>query len=212
MHYLFDFDGTLADSMPTWAGFHISMLKEYGIPCPDGFVKTITPLGNIRASEYTISLGVDLTLDEYLARMQVVLSEQYGNRILLKKGVEKTIRHLISKGHTVHVFTASPHKYIDPCLKRNGIYELFDKVWSIDDFGYPKSEVIIYEEAAKRLGVQVSDCVFIDDNLTCCLTGKKAGMTVIGIYDETSSNLVEDIKNASDRYVYEFDEIIDIEF
>ena len=98
MHYLFDFDGTLADSMPTWAGFHISMLKEFGIPCPDGFVKTITPLGNIRASEYTISLGVALTLEEYLARMQVVLSEQYGNRILLKNGVEKTLRHLISKG------------------------------------------------------------------------------------------------------------------
>ena len=211
MHYLFDFDGTLADSMPTWAGFHISMLKEYGIPCPDGFVKTITPLGNLRASEYTISLGVDLTLEEYLEKMSVVLSEQYGNRILLKKGVEKTLRYLISRGHRVHVFTASPHRYIDPCLKRNGIYELFDKIWSIDDFGYTKSEVIIYEEAAKRLGVQVSDCVFVDDNLTCCLTGKRAGMTVIGIYDETSSSLVEEIKAAADRYVYGFDEIMDIE-
>ncbi len=212
MHYLFDFDGTLADSMPTWAGFHISMLKEYGISCPDGFVKTITPLGNVRASEYTISLGVDLTLDEYLSRMQVVLSEQYGNRILLKKGVERTLKALIERGHTVHVLTASPHKYIDPCLKRNGIYGLFDKVWSIDDFGYPKSEVIIYEEAARRLNAELSDCVFVDDNLTCCTTAKKAGMKVVGIYDETSSNLVEEIKAASDRYVYGFDEIIDIKF
>ena len=212
MHYLFDFDGTLADSMPTWAGFHISMLREYVITCPDGFVKTITPLGNLRASEYTISLGVDLALNEYLEKLQSVLSEQYGNRILLKKGVEETLRHLISKGHTVHVLTASPHKYIDPCLKRTGIYELFDKIWSIDDFGHTKNEVIIYEEAAKRLGVQVSDCVFVDDNLTCCLTAKKAGMTVIGIYDETSSSLTEEIKAASDKYVYSFDEIMDIEF
>ena len=212
MHYLFDFDGTLADSMPTWAGFHISMLKEYGIPCPDGFVKTITPLGNIRASEHTISLGVDLTLEQYLSRMQVVLSEQYGNRILLKNGVEKTLRHLISQGHTVHVLTASPHKYIDPCLKRNGVYELFDKVWSIDDFGYTKAQTIIYEEAAKRLNANLGDCVFVDDNLTCCLTAKKAGKNDIGIYDETSSDLVEEIKVASDMYVYGFDEIMDIEF
>lgn len=212
MHYLFDFDGTLADSMPTWAGFHIDMLKEFGIPCPDGFVKTIAPIGNVRASEYTISLGVPLTLEEYLSRMQTVLSDRYGNHILLKKGVERTLRDLTSKGHTVHVLTASPHKYIDPCLKRNGVYGLFDKIWSIDDFGYTKAQTIIYEEAAKRLNADLSDCVFVDDNLTCCTTAKKAGMTVIGIYDDTSSNLVEEIRAVSDRYVYEFDEIMDIEF
>ena len=212
MHYIFDFDGTLADSMPTWAGFHISMLKEFGITCPDGFVKTITPLGNVRASEYTIALGVELTLDEYLDRMQVVLSEMYGNKIPLKRGVEKTLNAILSRGHSVHVLTASPHRYIDPCLKRNGVYELFDKVWSIDDFGYTKAQTVIYEEAAKRLNAKLSDCIFVDDNLTCCLTAKKAGMNVIGIYDETSSDLVEEIKAASDMYVYGFDEIMDIEF
>ncbi len=212
MHYIFDFDGTLADSMPTWAGFHISMLKEYGIPCPDGFVKTITPLGNVRASEYTISLGVDISLDEYLSKMQVVLSEMYGNVIPLKRGVEETLKTLVSRGHSVHVLTASPHKYIDPCLIRNGVYGLFDKVWSIDDFGCTKAETVIYEETAKRLNADVSDCIFVDDNLTCCATAKKAGMKVVGIYDETSSDLVEEIKAASDRYVYEFDEIKDIEF
>ncbi len=210
MHYLFDFDGTLADSMPTWAGFHIDMLKEYGITVPNDFVKTITPLGNIRASQHTINLGVSLTLDEYLQRMHVVLSDRYGNKIPLKKGVERTLKALVAEGHKVHVLTASPHKYIDPCLLRTGVYDLFDKVWSIDDFGYPKSETIIYEEAAKRLGASVSDCIFVDDNLTCVRTAKKAGMTVVGIYDETSSSLVEEIKVSADRYIYEFDEIIDM--
>ena len=57
MHYLFDFDGTLVDSMPTWSGVHVNALKSAGIPVPADFVQTITPLGNYRASQYTISLG-----------------------------------------------------------------------------------------------------------------------------------------------------------
>ena len=62
MKYIFDFDGTLVDSMPTWAGVHINALKNGGIPVPDGFVNTITPLGNYRASQYTVSLGLDISL------------------------------------------------------------------------------------------------------------------------------------------------------
>ena len=47
--YLFDFDGTLVDSMGTWAGVHMQALRDGGIPVPDDFVNTITPLGNYRA-------------------------------------------------------------------------------------------------------------------------------------------------------------------
>ena len=32
MFYIFDFDGTLVDSMPFWAGTHIKALTENGIP------------------------------------------------------------------------------------------------------------------------------------------------------------------------------------
>ena len=41
---LFDFDGTLVDSMPFWAGTHIKALTEGGIPCPENYAQTITPL------------------------------------------------------------------------------------------------------------------------------------------------------------------------
>ena len=69
MNLIFDFDGTLVDSMPYWAGAHIEALREAGIAVPEGFVNTITPLGNLGASKHTISLGLDVSLDEYLTEL-----------------------------------------------------------------------------------------------------------------------------------------------
>lgn len=208
MFLLFDFDGTLVDSMPVWGGAHINMLEEYGIPCPDGFVKTITPLGNKRASEYTISLGVPLTLEQYLSKHHVILDYEYGQRILLKNNVKEVLTALKSKGHSLNVLTASPHKYLDPCLKRCKVYSLFDNVWSIDDFGLTKDNVKIYEKAAARLGASLSECVFFDDNETAIKTAKKAGMFTVGVYDPTSKDAESEIRANCDKYVYDFIELI----
>ena len=208
MKYIFDFDGTLVDSMPTWSGALINALKKAGIPVPDGFVNTLTPLGNYKASEYTISLGLDITLKKYLDDLSKYLYREYTTNVRLKDNVKETLEELIRRGHSLSVLTASPHLYVDECLQNNGVFVLFEKVWTIDDFGHTKSEVIIYEEAAERLGTAVSDCVFVDDNLTALTTAKKSGMYTAAIYDDTSAQYMDEIKKVSDVYAVDFADIL----
>ncbi len=62
---------------------------------------------------------------------------------------------LKAQGYSLNVLTASPHRMLDACLKRNGIYNLFDNVWSCDDFSTTKSDVQIYHMAAERLHTTV---------------------------------------------------------
>ena len=207
MFILFDFDGVLVDSMPVWAGVHINMLKEFGVPVPEDFVKTITPLGNLKASEYTISLGANISLEDYLSRQHTVLSYEYGERIVLKDTVKETLETLKAQGHSLNVLTASPHRYVDPCLKRNGIYGLFDNVWTIDDFGLTKDNVKIYRDAASRLGANEKECVFFDDNVTAVKTAAASGMRTVGVYDATSEALKEEIKSSCDLYINRFSEL-----
>ena len=64
--YLFDFDGVLVDSMEIWAGLHMQTLRDANIPVPEDFVETITPLGNYHGAKYTISLGLDISLEQHL--------------------------------------------------------------------------------------------------------------------------------------------------
>lgn len=205
--YIFDFDGTLVDSMDTWAGIYTKLLDEHKIDYPDDIVKIITPLGNSGAAKYCISLGLNMSVEKIAEHNHNILSQRYGFEIPEKRNVTKTLKRLKNKGYSLNVLTASPHIYLDPCLERIGIFDLFDNVWSIDDFGHSKAETIIYEKAAQRLNTTVDRCVFADDNFIALKTAKEAGMFTLGVYDKSSDDLTEEIKSVSDKYITDFSQI-----
>ncbi len=207
MKYIFDMDGTLIDSMDAFGGAMIRFLEDNNIEYPSDIVKIITPLGFKGSAEYFITLGCKKSVPEMLLDFTNYMIEPYKNTIPEKEGVTKTLLRLKNEGHSLNVLTASPHVTLDPCLKRLGLFDLFENVWSCDDFGIPKSEPEIYIEAAKRLNADVSDCIFIDDNVNAVKTAKTAGMHAWGIYDKSSDDYIEEMKKISERYIYTFDEI-----
>jgi HAD superfamily hydrolase (TIGR01509 family) len=206
--YLFDFDGTLVDSMPIWSAVMKKILDETNTPYGSDIIKTITPLGAVGTAKYFIELGSPLSIDEILAKMSENLTREYTENVPAKEGVVETLRKLKARGDSVSVLTASPHTSLDPCLKRLEIFDLFDFVWSCDDFGTGKSNPDIYRQAAKRLGKTVDEVIFIDDNLGADKTAKSAGMTVYGIYDKSSAEYEEEMKKATDRYIYSLKELL----
>ena len=206
-HYLFDFDGVLVDSMEIWAGTHIAALERAGIPVPADFVETITPLGNYHASRYTISLGLDVSLEDYLDRVSRELLEAYATRVRIKPHVADALARLKGQGIHLHVLTASPHSYVDDCLKRWNVYHLFEQVWTIDDFGLTKGEPEIYRQAAARLGAEVNCCTMLDDNIKANSTAKEAGLNTIAVYDKSSRAAEAAMRATAQRYIYDFSEL-----
>ena len=64
--YLFDFDGTLVDSMPTYGRMMKRILDENNVPYGDDFIKIITPLGVKGTAEYCINvLKLDMTVEKF---------------------------------------------------------------------------------------------------------------------------------------------------
>ena len=164
--YLFDFDGTLVDSMPSWAEKVLNILRECGVDYPADIINIVTPLGDRGTAEYMRDvLGVPLSLEEIFRQMDEYALPKYRDEIVLKEGVREYLARLRDGGCTLHVLTASPHKMVDPCLKRLGIFGWFDNVWSTDDFGMVKSDTAIYRAAAERIGVDVSEAVFFDTSV-----------------------------------------------
>ena len=108
----------------------------------------------------------------------------------------------------MHVLTASPHLYVDPCLQRLGVYDLFEKVWTIDDFGMTKAQTEIYQEAANRLEAAIENCTMVDDNYTAIATAQKAGMQTLAVYDASSAASEEALSKLADRYIYDFKEVL----
>lgn len=206
--YLFDFDGTLVDSMPTYVSVMLRILDEEGISYGDDIIKIITPLGYLGTAKYFKTLGVTLSVEEIVAKMNAYAYDEYANRVEAKSNVKETLFALKSQGADLNVLTASPHRVLDPCLRRNGLYDLFTNVWSCDDFGTTKADPQIYRMAAERMGVPVGEVLFLDDNYNADRTAKEAGMRVCGVYDPSSEEYTEQIKAVADCYICDFSELI----
>jgi HAD superfamily hydrolase (TIGR01509 family) len=183
------------------------IVEENGVKCPDDFIKIITPLGYLGTAKYAISLGVNITEKDFIDTALRYIAKEYELRIPLKEHVKQKLTELKKNGHSLNILTASPHSVLDVCLKRVGVYDLFDNIWSSDDFEYTKAEPEIYTEAAKRLGVKLNECYFADDNINALATAKKAGVNTIGVYDKSSEDLSFDIRRIADRYILDFSEL-----
>ena len=200
--YIFDFDGTLVDSMPCWAEKVLTILRRCGVEYPANIINIVTPLGDRGTAEYMRDvLGVPLALEEIFRQMDEFALPRYRDEIGFKEGVREYLSHLRRAGCTLHVLTASPHKMVDPCLGRLGVFDWFDHVWSTDDFGLVKSDPAIYRAAADRIGVDVDDMVFFDDNLSAIQTAAQMGVYTVGVYDASSAAYENDIRRAADLYV-----------
>ena len=82
---LFDFDGTLVDSMPTYVAAMVRLLDEHHVVYGDDLVKTITPLGLLGAARYFQSIWLDMTVEKQILAMKKYMLEAYLYRIPAKK-------------------------------------------------------------------------------------------------------------------------------
>ena len=206
--YLFDFDGTLVDSMPCWSGKMLEILQTAGVKYPDNIIEIITPLGDRGTMDYFIDvLGVTMTREEMIEQADRVALPQYRDVISLKTGVKDALYRLKEQGCRLYVLTASPHRMLDPCLKREGVFDLFDEVWSSEDFGLTKANPEIYIEAAKRMQATTKDVVFLDDNIHAIATAKEAGMYTVGVFDSSGAGFVDKMKQTADLYIYSMEEL-----
>ena len=208
--YLFDFDGTLVDSMDTYAGVMLSILDKNGIKYGKDIVKVITPLGYLGTANHFIGMGVKASVLQLVCEMKSGMVYEYTHNVGEKPNVISTLKALKEKGDSLNILTASPHEVLDPCLKRLGIFELFDNVWSCDDFETTKANPEIYKMAAKKMGVAVGDAIFLDDNYNADLMAKRAGAKVVGVYDESSADYEGEIRGICDAYIRDFYELIDL--
>lgn len=195
--------------MPTYISSMFRILEENNIPYSNDLIKIITPLGVIGTADYYIhTLGVPKTREEIIQSMKSYMADAYFHTIPAKEHVLSVLRELKRRGACLNVLTASPHITLDACLKRLGMYDLFDHVWSCDDFQTTKANPEIYVMAASRLNRPVESVLFLDDNLIADKTAKAAGMRVCGVYDALSAEYADEIKAVADGYIHDFSELL----
>ena len=207
--YVFDLDGVLIDSMARYESGTLRVLDEEGIAYDAQLIKFLTPLGYTKTAEYYVNtMGVKGSVESVVRRLEENLLYEYTYNIVLKPFVREFITKLKTQGAKVYVLTASPHLVTDVCLKRNGLFDAFDRVWSVEDFGLSKTQTKLFETVAEEIGCSTQDIHFFDDNLIAIQTARKAGCITYGVYDRQDASDASLLKAAAEHYVTSFGELL----
>jgi HAD superfamily hydrolase (TIGR01509 family) len=206
--YVFDFDGTLVNSMPDFCQVMIDLIEEYTKVYPKNVLDIIVPLGYKGTIDYFKNvLKINESEEVLMQKLKDGLYKKYSEVICLKQGVYNALKYLKEKGKRLYILTASPHLVLDVCLKRNGVYDTFDGVYSCEDFNTTKSDVNIYYMLADKIGVKNSEIAFFDDNINSIMTAKKAGLYTVGVYDDAGVLFKEQLEKTANAYIMTFEEI-----
>ena len=203
--YIFDLDGTLLDSMGLWEQIDVDFLSKRGFKVPDDYINAISSRNFKEAAEYTIErFNLSQNAEELMDEWNNMALYAYSNTIKLKPHAKDYLTALKSRGAKLGIATNLPSKLHTPALFNNGIDSLFDAVCSSDEVLCGKNRPDIFLLAARKLGVPASECIVFEDILPAIKSAKSVGMTVYGVYDESSSCHLEQIKQVSDGVIYDF--------
>jgi len=173
--YIFDCDGTIADTMPLHFLAWTRAMEEFGGQFPEdlfyawGGKPTDVIIGQLNAM-FGLSLDVGETLrrkENYYLEM-VADARPVGPVLEFARSIFGTAPMAIASG--------GHRELVDATLGALGITGLFDAVICAEDYDCGKPAPDPFLEAARRLGVPTHECVVFEDSPTGIQAAEAAGM------------------------------------
>ena len=173
--YIFDCDGTIADTMPLHYRAWMRAMEEFGGKFPeDLFYSWGGKPTDIIVAELNAMFGLCLDVQKTVRR-----KEDY---YLALVGQVTPVQPVLDFAGSVHgtaplaIASGGHRELVDATLAALGIAELFDAVVCAEDYENGKPAPDAFLEAARQLGVPPGDCVVFEDSPTGIAAAEAAGM------------------------------------
>lgn len=208
---IFDFDGTLADSMWVWDEVDRMFLAKRNIPYTDEFGEMIAVLGFELGADFAIEhFGLDESPEDIIEEWKSLAEEGYATNVMLKPGAFEYLQFCKEQGMPMAIATSLQRHLLEPALKNNDAFELFDTICVCDELQCGgKSNPAVYLEAARRLGVPAERCAIFEDVATAARSAKETGAYVVGVYDEHKQQATDELKGIVDLFITDYAELLD---
>jgi HAD superfamily hydrolase (TIGR01509 family) len=203
---IFDMDGVLVDSEPLHARAAVLTMKTLGYEvtieyCYQFIGSTTAHMFETIKKEYIIQDTVENMLAVYRATLHQLIEADSYEAIPYTK---ELIIDLFNHGVKLAIASSSTLKEIEAVVKALGIRKYFTKLVSGTTVTHPKPAPDIFLKAATELGVNINECIIIEDSANGVKAANAAGIPVIGFANEHSGK--QDLSNAA-VLVEGFDEI-----
>ena len=203
---IFDFDGTLYDSLYVWDNVAVDYLKSIGGTPESDLAMQFRNMDLRQAANYYIDhYHVKLTQEEIMQGINDMVENEYANNVCPKEGVPELLEKLRDKGIKLCIATATDKYLIEKALERCGLEKYFIDIFSCTDVKKSKQEPDIYRLALKCLGTDKSETAVFEDNLNALTTAKRDGFKAVGVKDNHSN--LDELEKMSDVYIDSYNEI-----
>ena len=203
--YIFDLDGTLLDSMDVWQKVDVDFLQRRGISVPSDYFDAINSMTFNEVAAYTINrFKLSDTIESLKQEWNDMAAYAYGHTVQMKPFAKEYITMLREQGVKLAVATSLSSRLLELSLKNHGIYDYFDVICTTEEAGCGKYRPDVFSLTAEKLNVQPCDCIVFEDILAAVKSAKNISMTVCGVYDKSSHNDWERIKELADYSIFDF--------
>lgn len=206
---VFDFDGTLVDSMNMWTDIDIEYLARYGHEFTADLQKDIEGMSTDEMAVYFRNrYGIQRTNQQMREDWEEMSREKYLKEIPLKPHVPEFLSYLESLGIKMGIATSTELSIALPCLERFSIEKYFDTITTTTEAGCGKPAPDVYLLAVRRMGLLPSDCIAFEDLPAGIMAAKAAGIYTAAVYDSFSEDREEEKRSLSDMFISDFSELL----
>ena len=208
--FIFDFDGTLADSMWVWSNVDKEFARRRGLDFTDEDSEIIAALGFEGTAKWLLErFGLDESVDDLIAEWYSIAAESYAHDVPLKPGVREYLAMLKEHDYPLAIASSLDRRLLESALDNNGVLDCFDVIVVCDEVtDTGKATPVVYIEAATRLGFALEDCVVFEDVAMAARSAKQGGAYVVGVSDEHPQQARDELEKAADLFCEGFSTLL----
>ncbi|MFU0550465.1 HAD family hydrolase [Gardnerella pickettii] len=182
---IFDFDGTLLDSLDVWDKIDEESFAKRGIKVPADFADSTATMTPRQVADYVIKrFGFTDSPEDLMKEWQDMAFDAYAKHLPLRKGAKNYVDYLHKTGAKTVLITTLSKSLCVAALKRTDLYDYFDlMIFGEDLESNAKNSYKTYVDLAKRIGVKPSDCTVFEDSDAALKSARLAGMKTCGVVD-----------------------------
>jgi HAD superfamily hydrolase (TIGR01509 family) len=180
---IFDWDGTLANSMPVIVASFQKTLNEIGCRVSDEFLVRRIGIGARNMFKEALSFcGMpcnEKTVDSLLKK-KVRIHTELADKIELIDGARELLDSLRPKVKMA-LATMSNREVINKLLQQKNLADHFDFVLTVDEVAKPKPNPEVFLKCAAQLNCQPERCVVVEDSVFGVVAAARANMKCIAV-------------------------------
>ncbi len=180
--YIFDFDGTLVNTMELWNKMTRRFLAVHDITISDETLAFLNTQNFEQVLVYFIDeLKINMSVEQLKAEWYNFAVEVFKREAVALKGAPEALARLKARGAPLALFTLSPRPLIEMLLQKLDLGKYFDRTFMAGETMRPKTEADSFLEIASLMGIPPKDTLVIEDSPYASTAAKAAGMTTCGI-------------------------------